>query len=887
MSNHTKRSKQPTLDRATFTSSRDLEFFTENELTMQIGHPADLWPLALVKELIDNALDACEYAHVTPKIQVVVGADDVTVTDNGPGLPAETLDRSLDPSVRVSDKAYYISPTRGQLGNALKCLWAAPFVANGQHGLVEVTAGAICHSIEASVDHILRKPLIRHKQRSADVKNGTSVRLRWPQIACFLDGSKTVEFYNDREKLDAEEADPLTLLLLVQGYAAFNKHASFGVRGRGKPFTVRAADRSWEKWMPWLPTCPHWYTTERLRDLIAAYLALEREGGKALSVREFTQMFAGLRGSAKQQEVTRAARLHGSLLAHLIRGDSVDLDAVASLLAAMQQASRPVRSKALGMLGEEHLSNCLVRDHEVDAASVRYKKIASKDGLPFIVEVAFGIKRDECDDWTVLCGVNWSPALRTPFEELPRLLGQMRIDSLDPVVLLVHLVCPRVEAIDHGKTRVSLPKAVQQALAKCVRLATEGWKQLKKQADRHDRQTARQLEEARRAQKRGSMSIQEAAFAVMRRAYLETSDNGALPAGARQIMYKARPLVLERTGGRCWKKSNYFTQKLLPLYLESFPDETADWDVVFDARGHLHEPYTGRRVGLGTMEVRQYVCGWATEFSEAAEPPEVRWLCPTSGPANRFQFALFVEKEGFDSLLARSRIADRFGVAIMSTKGMTVTAARALIEQLSEAGVTILVIRDFDKAGFSIMHTMRSDTDRYKYHCRPQVIDLGLRLEDVRRLGLSSEKVEYGRRRRHKRPPVDPRINLRNSGASEEECDFLVRRQMDGGWWEGERVELNAIASRQFIEWLEAKLTEHGVLKLIPDAATLARAYRRATRLARLQRTVEDLLADDEEEPIDVPHDLEQQVREAMQGNTNCWDSALGSLVRSHATRHD
>jgi hypothetical protein len=34
--------------------------------------------------------------------------------------------------------------------------------------------------------------------------------------------------------------------------------------------------------------------------------------------------------------------------------------------------------------------------------------------------------------------------------------------------------------------------------------------------------------------------------------------------------------------------------------------------------------------------------------------------------------------------------------------------------------------------------------------------------------------------------------------------------------------ELNAMASDQFIEWLERKLTEHGIKKVIPDDDVLA-----------------------------------------------------------------
>ena len=52
------------LERTTFETNRELEFFSEKELSMQIGHGRDLWPVALTKELIDNALDACETAGI-------------------------------------------------------------------------------------------------------------------------------------------------------------------------------------------------------------------------------------------------------------------------------------------------------------------------------------------------------------------------------------------------------------------------------------------------------------------------------------------------------------------------------------------------------------------------------------------------------------------------------------------------------------------------------------------------------------------------------------------------------------------------------------------------------------------------------------------------------
>ena len=57
----------PRLERSTFETSRLLEFFSEKELAMQIGHPPELWPLALLKELIDNSLDGVESADGEPE----------------------------------------------------------------------------------------------------------------------------------------------------------------------------------------------------------------------------------------------------------------------------------------------------------------------------------------------------------------------------------------------------------------------------------------------------------------------------------------------------------------------------------------------------------------------------------------------------------------------------------------------------------------------------------------------------------------------------------------------------------------------------------------------------------------------------------------------------
>ena len=79
------------LERTTLRTSRLLDFCSRKELIAQTGHQPDAWPLVVLKELVDNALDACEEAEVAPQITIRVGDDGITVTDNGPGIPAETI----------------------------------------------------------------------------------------------------------------------------------------------------------------------------------------------------------------------------------------------------------------------------------------------------------------------------------------------------------------------------------------------------------------------------------------------------------------------------------------------------------------------------------------------------------------------------------------------------------------------------------------------------------------------------------------------------------------------------------------------------------------------------------------------------------------------------
>jgi hypothetical protein len=453
------------------------------------------------------------------------------------------------------------------------------------------------------------------------------------------------------------------------------------------------------------------------------------------------------------------------------------------------------------------------------------------------------------------------------YSGLGSILTEQRSGPEKPIGFFLHVASPRLSFTDRGKSDVSLPREVSNAIVAAIKNVTDRWaKQCK--AEERDRQAALRRHDAMTRSSK-PMSIKDASYQVMAVAYAHASGNGTLPANARQIYYAARKDIM-RLAEVEKVDSKSFTQGNLIDYMNDHPDECASWDVVFDDRGHFIEPHTDHRVGLGTLAVRGYVNGYRRPalidgcFTDAK--------VSTHGPEGRFSGLLYVEKEGFEPLLRSARIGRKFDIAIMSCKGMSVTAARQLVDQTcARYKVPLFILRDFDIKGFSIAKTLHQSNRRYQFDTVSgedfKVVDLGLRLDDVDRLSLDDEPFGWG-----KDDKLKVRARLRVNGATDREIDFLVGRQR--------RVELNAMTSPRFIEYVEEKLTEHGVGKVIPDTRTLDDAYRLFVRSSRAKRVVERALAEMSAEQITPPADLKERVRAYLSEHPHvAWDDAVATLV--------
>jgi hypothetical protein len=403
--------------------------------------------------------------------------------------------------------------------------------------------------------------------------------------------------------------------------------------------------------------------------------------------------------------------------------------------------------------------------------------------------------------------------------------------------------------------------SVARTIADMLAKSTDRWAKQRK-AEIRDA-NARFRRSDRMSRRARPLNQTEAAARVMRDAYMTASANGTLPANPRQIYYAARPEMLRLTE-KTSIDSKYFTQTLLTEYMRLRPDATANWNIAWDDRGHFSEPHTGHEIGLGTLAVRSYIKGHRDLLirNAAISVADIK----TKGPDGRYGAVLFLEKEGFTQILEAARIAERYDLAIMSTKGMSVTAARTLVEDLcGKRGLKLLVLHDFDVSGFSIKQTLVTSNRRHFFRHAINFIDLGLRLADVEEMGLDAEPTS------NKGAASIIAARLRINGATDEEVAFLTGE---------ERVELNAMSSDVFVEFVERKLNEHGVAKVIPAPSTLAEAFTAFRRGAAAQAALKAEMARLNAEPVEVPSDLDAQLRAHLEDNPEeTWDAALKAIA--------
>jgi hypothetical protein len=420
----------------------------------------------VLKELVDNALDACESVGVAPEVEIEAheGHDmiELSVTDNAAGIPPDVVRKAADFGVTVSDKAMYRSPTRGAQGNALQTVLSIP-PALGSVEPIVIEARGIRHELRPWVDPFgeLR---VQHDEHGIAVSTGTRVSVVVPRLGQLFD-----PYY------------------WARAFAVFNPHASVKISTSGPAgypgdrglcdyedsyLPTQTFPGEFKKYLPTDATSPHWYDEEALRRLIYAHIAHSRSGAPDVTLREFVRQFKGLSGTAKVKQVCSMLPKISTLS---------DLEghpdrAIGVLLEAMcQHASAPSHG-LFGTAGDEHLAK---RFGEFYGGVERfgYRKVTGQlpSGQPYVFE--FALAETWARTGELFTGVNYSPTFSDPLADvrfsrpeyaatgIEAFLEQGFVHptiarSDDPdyplTAAAVHIITPAPLFLDRGKTRLQI-----------------------------------------------------------------------------------------------------------------------------------------------------------------------------------------------------------------------------------------------------------------------------------------------------------------------------------------------------------------------------------------------------------------------------------------------
>jgi hypothetical protein len=490
------------LERTTFEVSRASEFFDARQLSMHTGMPQSEFAGVCLKELVDNALDACETAGVAPEIGVEVERADetirMTVSDNGPGIPPEVVHKILDYSIRVSDKAAYRSPTRGAQGNALKTVIGIPYALGSREPLV-VKARGVRHSIAPWVDpaggvHFTHKT-------TQEITEGTSVSLAMPNGPTEIQRIMAINSGFDPAKDPPhQDFDPQHW---CRSFAAFNPHATISYQAKGEgsewsssykspsdnvsyqakgtPSEVaeiykRTLEDPIKKYVPSEPTSPHWYSADSLKGLVFNHIAHARAGGRDLPIGEFVRQFQGLSSTRKAKAVAECLPEH---LTHL-SSFAAEPEMVGILLDVMQRESKPPKASALGWVGKEHFEAFFENTYEA-IKEFNYKRNSGTlaSGLPITIEFALA-RLGEDERGHLYCGTNFAPTFGDPLQGTTLAGPKFKANGIQgflseghalpkgerawyetptSVAVAAHIVTPAPMFLDRGKTRLDMERA--------------------------------------------------------------------------------------------------------------------------------------------------------------------------------------------------------------------------------------------------------------------------------------------------------------------------------------------------------------------------------------------------------------------------------------------
>jgi hypothetical protein len=492
---------------------------------------------------------------------------------------------------------------------------------------------------------------------------------------------------------------------------------------------------------------PWWYDGAQFHELLYA------SGPRP--VRELIARLDGCSGG-KAGEIITAANLERAICRDVTPGQAVEL------LEAARDAARQVNPKRLGAVGPQ----AFFSDHAYAIAhGVAHFGPAAlpRSQIPFVVEAWVSKRTTEGDTLLTAC-INRTPATGSLYAARDKRdidafgCGLSNTIAKAPsdvqFSIYINVTTPFMPITSDGKAPDLEPFLVEIATA-----------------------VSKAVRKAHRPQGRvRGLSQKDVVLDNLDDVIDDVSGGRKFRFNSRQILYKMRPIVrgeLEQT----LELAN-FTK-----IIDDYEAENGEIEGMYrEPRGSIYHPHIGKTLPLGTLMVETY-----------------------ERPLWTFNKFLYIEKEGFSETLKDPdvRWGERHDCAIASSKGFTTRAARDLVDKLAahDEPVTVFCVHDADGPGTLIYQTFQEAT-KARGARKIKIVNLGLEPWEAIEMRLEVERLERKKNKNGEeiRQPV-------GEYAKENPCD-----QPEGDWEEwlqSKRVELNAMSTPDFIDWLHKKMADY------------------------------------------------------------------------------
>lgn len=830
-----------TLSRSAFEVSRASEYFSVSELTAKTGQSKDNFSTVILKELVDNAIDAAECTGQTPSVRVRI--EDVgyktlviEVKDNGAGMAPETVRKILNFNTRTSTKQAYVSPTRGAQGNALKTILGIPYALTGKPTELAIISQGMQHEIKIGFDPA-GEPRIDHATLDADMDKTIELDTMDQTIERDKEeaAKKGCPDQGTIIRVRTPQTDNFMPRFLLRSYALFNPHIELVADESTIKCTFSpSADQSWKKVVSSDLTSVHWYTEERFRRLLYCYIAEFRNGGENKTLKNFIAEFRGLKGRSAIQQVANQFQYK-----YLANFDGKDTD-IARLFEAMKKASAPPSPNILGSIGEDHYRKRFQEFFDIEEESFTYKcKSGVSDGLPFVVEMAFALTKIRDGNW-LFHGINHAPAYSDPFQRcefrfndktecvagigfdgmVHRMNNPYGYFSYEPgnIAASIHVICPRFDYRDQGKAPIIIPeigRAASEVITYCLKEQYFLMKKVKNEAQREDARTRREEAERQKRIESNRIHLSDAIFREIPNAVSLASGGGKIPASYRSVYYQIRRLIQQYEIKVRRNSTGELTLEYFRGLFKAYQRKHGYFPLIYaEPRGYLLEPHTGKKTEMGTREVEEYHL-----------------------PEHLFNKILYVEKLGLLPTFEAVKLAERYDCAIIAGQGFAVDAVKSLLTRVDkETDIIICCLHDADPAGYDIGRTLSEATKNTPGY-RVDVIDFGLTIAEAEKWDLEKEWTEQSRR-------ISSELLKR---LTDEEKKYFLPEDYHPTRkppWKIYRFELNAFRSDQLIEYVESKFKEYGIQgKVLPEESLLESEAQREAESELESRIREEIIS--------------------------------------------